>query len=144
MTDKIKIEWEDFHYMSKKIISHYKDKGITRIVGISRGGLPLAVVLSNALDIPMIPIIWQTRDGDIKEDNRIRDIGKSGVENTLFIDDICDSGETIDQIRSIIPDSRWCTLVTKKWNKVEFSPLDKVGDERWITFPWDKNKYMKK
>ena len=117
------------------IVGEYENTGITQIVGLSRGGLPLAVALSNWLSIPMVPIVWQTRDGSTQDVETLSNL--EGVETTLFVDDICDSGLTIEQIRAVYPDSIWCTLVNKKPGFVDYSPLEVEGEE-WVTFPWEK------
>lgn len=137
MPEKIKMGWDDFDESVDKIVEHYKNEGLTKIVGISRGGLPLAVKLSNKLGIPMVPVVWQTRDGEVKQTGILNDLREEGVSTVLFVDDICDSGETIEQITKIVPYSRWCTLITKLDNVVEYSPLSFVDDERWIIFPWE-------
>ena len=49
----MKITWEDFNYAVRKLAREYKGKGITEVVGISRGGLPLAVALSHELGVPL-------------------------------------------------------------------------------------------
>lgn len=135
--NKIYLTWYDFEEAASSIADKYRDQGLTKIIGISRGGLPLAVKMSNLLDIPMIPIIWQTRDGDIKEVDKLVEL-RGEVEHILFIDDICDSGKTIEEIKKIIPTSRWVTWVEKKPNIVERSviPLNEDYSD-WIVFPWE-------
>lgn len=135
--EKIKITWKDFDESVDEIVEGYKDQGLKRIIGISRGGLPLAVKLSNRLGVPMIPLEWQTRDGNIKDSGKLWSILRGDISKTLFVDDICDSGRTIRQISSLIPGSRWCTLVTKDLLAVEYSPIFIGREDRWIVFPWE-------
>lgn len=139
----LNISWLDFDNAVQQIADFYQDKKITKVIGIIRGGLPLAVALSHKLSVPMDTLVWKNRDDrsyDITKIKYIRD--QIDVETTLFVDDICDSGQTIDQIQSWIPQSRWCTLVTKCIDRIEFSPMPTTS-ERWVTFPWEQNnKYL--
>jgi len=134
MIKKFNIDWQTFDFAVTDIVGEYEDKGITQIVGLSRGGLPLAVALSNKLGIPMVPIVWQTRDGSKQDKETLSNL--KNIETTLFVDDICDSGLTIEQIRRVYPNSIWCTLVNKRPGFIDYSPLEVQGDE-WIVFPWE-------
>lgn len=134
---KLHISWQEFDNMANKIVNFYKNKGITQIVGLSRGGLPLGVTLSNRMGIPFTPIVWQTRDGKVQDLRAVLNLQKSGqIDTTLFVDDICDSGLTIKQITQLCPDSRWATLINKKPGFVEYSAMN-VLDDSWIIFPWE-------
>lgn len=135
--EKLYLTWAQFDAAARQIAEHYKDAGLTRIVGISRGGLPLAVKLSNLLNIPMTPLVWQTRDGDIKDGDGLLDLRRE-TDTILFVDDICDTGETIKQIKKITPSTRWCTWITKEQGLTEYQVTSlRPDDERWIVFPWE-------
>lgn len=134
---KLHISWQEFDNMANKIANFYKDEGITQVVGLSRGGLPLGVTLSNRMGVPFIPVVWQTRDGRAQDLRAVLNLQKSGkIDSTLFVDDICDSGLTIKQIRQLCPDSRWATLINKQPGFVEYSAQDVLNDA-WIVFPWE-------
>lgn len=137
MDDKLIIKWELFDMMIADIADRYEEEGIKRIVGLSRGGLPIGVALSNKMGIPFIPLEWQTRDGKVKDVNKLLMIkGCYDPKEVLFVDDICDSGLTIDQIKEYVPNSRWATLVNKIPKHIEFETL-LVEDDRWVVFPWE-------
>tara|TARA_B100001093_G_scaffold216852_1_gene208095 strand:+ start:774 stop:1091 length:318 start_codon:yes stop_codon:yes gene_type:complete len=67
----------------------------SRIIGLSRGGLIPAVVLSHKLDIPVTPLVWSTRDSGEKE--IVEWIPEDLINGAkyLIMDDIVDSGQTI-------------------------------------------------
>ena len=137
MDDKLIIGWDLFDLMVKDIVDNYSQEELTLVVGLSRGGLPLGVTLSNKLGVPFIPLEWQTRDGKVKDKSKLLEIKrKHDISKVLFVDDICDSGLTINQIKKYVPNSRWATLVNKIPNAVEFETL-LVEDDRWIVFPWE-------
>lgn len=136
--NKRKLTWAEVDIGIYEIYRHYKDAGLTQIVAISRGGLVIGVKLSNLLGIPLIPVVWQIRDGEIKDDLTLEQLEVKEILNTLFVDDICDTGTTIWQINQWVPDARWCTLITKLDNTVEYSPGKMFGNKEWIIFPWEE------
>lgn len=134
---KIIVTWEDYDAMATKIAMTYADAGLTKIVGLSRGGLTLGVHLSNLLNVPFTPLVWQTRDGDSQDYTGLLKIEKDNdISTTLFVDDICDSGKTITQINSIVKDIRWTVLINKIPGSVEYAAAIIEGEE-WIEFPWE-------
>lgn len=137
MNDKFYITWEQFDKLADMIAGQYKNQDLQRIVGLSRGGLVLGVTLSNRLNVPFIPLEWQTRDGKVKDVNKLLMIkGVYDMDKVLFVDDLLDSGKTIDQIKGYIPNSRWATLADKK-GEVEYTTIEMFNDDRWIIFPWE-------
>ena len=138
-----KISWRRFDFLVNDIVEEYKERDIKLIVGLSRGGLPLAVKLSNLLNIPMESLKWQTRDGDEQDVIKLMALKKRyETEEVLFVDDICDSGDTILGISKYFPNPVFATLVNKLPSSglVEYSPLVKK-DQDWITFPWEVKNY---
>tara|TARA_R110002020_G_scaffold131033_2_gene293015 strand:- start:94 stop:504 length:411 start_codon:yes stop_codon:yes gene_type:complete len=136
----MKIKWKDFDEAAHEIQYHYRDKGITRLVGIQRGGLPLAVKLSNLMDIPMEVLNYQTRDGDTdigSMDDQVLAFGD--LSTTLFVDDICDSGRTIKDIKCLYPAARFIVLCSRRMDLIEYSPIMiPEGDDSWVDFCWEK------
>ena len=78
------------------------DKWIPEVIlGISRGGLYQAVLLSQYLNRPLLPICYHTRDfSDIV--NTLIPSDLSQYNNLLVVDDICDSGKTFATLDPII------------------------------------------
>lgn len=66
------------------------------VVGIYRGGLPLAVTLSHYFDVPLGIIKFQRLDGNDKVPTWLHK--PDNIENCLVIDDIVDSGITLEHI----------------------------------------------
>lgn len=139
MNEKLIITWEDYQAMVEKMADNFRSRGLTNIVGLSRGGLTLGVSLSHQLNVPFTPLVWQTRDMRMEQDvmQLLKIESKVDIRTTLFVDDICDSGTTIDAINKIVDNIRWATLVNKIPGKVDYSCIE-VLDERWIQFPWEK------
>lgn len=110
----------------------------TLIVGIARGGLTPAVMLSHYLNIPMECVLWQTRDGGIKEDNEAVAAAIGAGASVVFIDDINDSGTTMNQIKNHYGNGIFVCLIEKKQSNFTCDHAEMITDtERWINFPWE-------
>ena len=72
---------------------------IDYIVGIARGGLMPAVLLSHRLDVPMRSVSWSTFHKDQMREHAydIADDIHEG-KKVLLVDDILDSGRTIQEL----------------------------------------------
>lgn len=127
------------------------------IVGLTRGGLTPAVLLSHLLKVPMHTLKVQLRDGE--EDTEMNcwmpeDVVKA--TNVLIVDDINDTGETLAWIRDDWEKSVFKGDIAYWWHKrikiavlvnnmasaetVDFhiDEINKAEDPCWIVFPWEK------
>lgn len=136
--EKIFIDWDGFEELAGDIAERYREEGIELIVGLTRGGLPLAVKLSHTLNIPMKTLTWQTRDGSEMDKRMLHDLANRSSLKVLFVDDICDSGKTISGIRKILPFARFTVLFSKK-HMVDYCPTRIDSRLPWIVFPWENN-----
>lgn len=97
------------------------------IYGLPRGGLIPAVILSHKLEIPMI--------FDFKKIN----------QHTLVVDDISDTGETLEKLlkkkKHITVVCLWSTLTTKV---IPDYTTNIVEDNDWVVFPWELFKALPK
>lgn len=122
------VSWNIFDACIKdlivKIRLHPNFDKIKSIYGIPRGGLVPAVALSNALNIPLCNI--------------------PDPENTLVVDEICDSGKTLEPY--VKQGYMTATLYDVADAAVHptFAVIHAVADpykgsshRRWINFPWE-------
>ena len=136
------------------------------IVGITRGGLVPAVLLSQYLEVPMKSLDVSLRDGgytvsnsDMAEDayGFNGEVDKQICKNILIVDDINDQGSTIAWIKqdwqaSCLPnDERWnhvwgqnvrfATLTNNMASKetVDYSvwEVNKAEEDCWLVYPWE-------
>jgi hypoxanthine phosphoribosyltransferase len=137
------------------------------IVGITRGGLIPATLLSQYLEIPLETLKVQLRDGYESESNlwmaedafgyNAAEIGDPLCKNILIVDDINDQGSTIAWIKqdwqsSCLPnDDRWehvwgqnvriATLTNNIASKetVDYSvwEVNKAENDCWLVYPWE-------
>lgn len=90
----------------KSLITQLKDKKFDLIVGLVRGGCTPAVALSHALNIPVKMLSYNTRDHtNVSEDPDLffQKIVRSDftIKNILIVDDMVDTGQTIQHIINI-------------------------------------------
>jgi uncharacterized protein len=128
------------------------------IVGISRGGLVPANLISQYLDIPMATLMVSLRDGGIK----VSDCGMSedayNGRNILVVDDINDQGSTIAWIKqdwqsSCLPGEtqwqkvwgqnvRFATLTNNLASKEDvdytYWEVNKAEEDCWLVYPWEE------
>lgn len=141
---KIYIDYDDVLSMCRDLehgVSKFKPDVI---VGIVRGGLVPALILSHQLDVGMRTIAWQTRDVSNRQDDPVlRDMIASG-KRVAFVDDINDTGYTFETISQSYgcpcPNVLFASLVTKKASMFRVGAITGtvVEDDRWINFPWEK------
>ena len=104
--------YDDIHRMVTNIsLQMYKDNWRPDyIVGLTRGGLVPAVIMSNLLDIPMHTLKVNLRDHvEGSESNLWMSEDAFGYnaepKNILIVDDINDTGATLDWIKQDWPSS---------------------------------------
>ena len=137
MVEKLFVTWDEIDQLVFKLYKQLKDQDIDKVVGISRGGLIPGVMLSHWLDAGFEPLEWQTRDGEFKDSAKAYDFNKN-LKGTIFVDDICDSGLTIKQIKELVPNSRWAVLHQKADIELEYTAQNLYNDDRWVVYPWEE------
>ena len=137
MTEKLYVTWEEINELVFKLYKELEDKDIDKVVGISRGGLIPGVMLSHWLNAGFEPLEWQTRDGEFQDRIKANGFNKN-LKGTIFVDDICDSGLTIKQIKELVPNSRWAVLHQKADIELEYVAKTLYNDDRWVVYPWEE------
>ena len=124
--------------MENSVLTHTpNEKGKPeQIVALGRGGLIPGVHLSHILDIPLVPLMWQTRDGAVNE--------KFTTDKySLIVDDINDSGRTLSEVttQNVFENSYSVAVLYHKWSS-SYKNVDFYGevaeDDVWYVFPWEK------
>ena len=115
--------------VSNKILK--SSKNFSTITTISRGGLIPSRLLADSLGIEKIFV-----DQDVVS------------SDSLFVDDIFDSGKTFSDVMSKVPDSSNLTFATLFARRGVSYPEqliygDQTIDDSYLVFPWDKLEYEK-
>jgi hypoxanthine phosphoribosyltransferase len=140
--------WVDINTMicniSEKIKKGNWDPDI--IIGITRGGLIPAVILSNLLDTRMRTWKISLRDEGIIDPCPLN---TEEIKNKkiLIVDDLNDTGQTLATIQDIlgeVPNIRYAALIENKsslFKNIDYysQEIDKSIDDSWIVFPWEKH-----
>ena len=113
---KLYLNWGDIDDLVDELCTKIQSSliPINSVHGLKRGGYIPAVMVSHQLDLPYL---------------------ESVHSDTLVIDDICDSGETLENAPGL-----YHAVLHYKPHTSSFTPTiwaKEVGDE-WIVYPWER------
>lgn len=155
------LSWQDSANLCQVILRqlHQDQWCPDYIVGLTRGGLFPGNLISQYLDIPMETLKVSLRSHESCESNLWMAEDAFNGKKILIVDDINDSGATINWIRqdwqnSRFPDDpvwakiwgdtvRIAVLVDNQSSDCELSisysamEVNKLEDPQWIVFPWE-------
>ena len=140
-----KLSWYEVEELCTLLAMDIKDKSIvpfSAIVGVARGGLPIATILAHLLSVPRVfSVLVSSYDGTVRMETPVvtadSNIPLGGVR-VLIVDDIVDRGATLRLLQNRYPCAETAALVAKH------SGMPFVGyhqketfDDVWIEFPWE-------
>lgn len=118
------------------------------IVGINRGGCIPAILLSHKLNVPHLPIDVRLRDHTKlnKPDLSLLYELMRKDKKTLIVDDINDTGDTLQFIWDVMEDRdliKYATIYNNEpssFDKVDYSAynINKDKNPAWLVFPWEE------
>lgn len=154
MVNTVDLSWLDIETYIKRIndSSKVNDQGRTTIIGISRGGLVPAVMLSHLKpESKFYTVGVGSYEGKKKSDAYFyQTIPFDVIRNTdvlYIVDDICDTGGTLKFIiDSMFKTNNSIKILTASivYKKASLYKPDYFGYETestdWINFPWESTK----
>jgi hypoxanthine phosphoribosyltransferase len=157
---KVYYSWKDIDDAVNNIILQLFNDGWRPeyIVGLTRGGLAPAVMLSNKTGIPMYTLDVRLRDTPkdyTPEDSKF--LANKGMQGhkILIVDDINDTGETLNWIWNSWNGEWPCKESKEMWHhcvktatvtnneasdfEVDYSviQINKIEEDCWIVYPWE-------
>lgn len=136
--------WAEFDHAVETIQQQVNADELDYVCGIARGGLPLAVSLSHALDVPMATIEATRFE---QEEEFVAVVENAPLLNTastvLLVDDIVDTGTTLKTVLEQLADQEvFC--IAASWHvkpDAEIEPDIHVEEiEKWAVYPWENSK----
>ena len=143
------VSWDQMHRDARALAWRLQDKaplggGDWRaVVAITRGGMVPAMIVARELDIRTIDTISvkSYRKGEQGELQVLKapDPAMMGDgEGVLVVDDLVDSGRTLELVRQMYPKAHFATVYAKpKGQPMVQTYITEVSQDTWIFFPWD-------
>lgn len=123
------------------------------IVGVARGGLVPARILSDLLENSnIVTVTVESRETD--QENKKEPVLIHALptpvagKRVLIVDDVADTGQSLTMAREHVllhkaQETKIATLYYKPWSMVKPDYYEKET-ERWIIFPWDAKENMRR
>lgn len=136
-----KLKFEKIVDMATDLISKLPQKKWTGILAITRGGLAPAAIVSQYLDIRRVEVI-NVKSYDEKTQGALEILNAPNLpdegEDWLVIDDLSDSGKTLNAVRALYPKAYITALLTKPNGKDAPDLYSREFPQNvWIHFPWE-------
>lgn len=143
------VSWDQLHRDARALAWRLQGHGPgpdgewRAVVAITRGGMVPAMIVARELDIRTIDTIsvksyLKGSQGDLRvlksPDAQMMGDG----DGVLVVDDLVDSGRTLELVRSLYPKAHFATVYAKpKGNHMVQTYITEVSQDTWIFFPWD-------
>ena len=165
---KVFVSWQDVENHTQEILRQIqRDAWLPDyVVGLTRGGLVPANLISQYLNIPMETLKVSLRDDSSQPESNLwmaEDAfgdNENGGKKILIVDDINDTGATLNYIKQdwqsscLSNDERWlndvwgnnvrvAVLFDNEASKSELDinyssvTINKAEEDQWIVFPWE-------
>ena len=138
------VTWAEVHRDTRRLVRNLIGKGPWKgIVALTRGGLVPAAIVAREMSIRYVDTLCITSyDYQVKGDIRILKEPTAAVadagEGWLLIDDLVDTGATMQKAREILPKAYFATVYAKpKGIEMVDTFVYDVEQDVWVFFPWD-------
>ncbi|MRU14026.1 xanthine phosphoribosyltransferase [Roseovarius sp. A21] len=153
MTDRLPhekgfhVSWDQLHRDARALAWRLQgvapEDGWRAVVAITRGGMAPAMIVARELDIRVVDTIsvksynHQTQSAPRVIKSPDMEIVGDG-EGVLIVDDLVDTGKTLEVVREHMPKAHVATVYGKPMgrNMVD-TYVTEVSQDTWIFFPWD-------
>ncbi|HKL56389.1 MAG: xanthine phosphoribosyltransferase [Roseovarius sp.] len=154
MTDRLPhekgfhVSWDQIHRDARALAWRLQDvapeNGEWRaVVAITRGGMAPAMIVARELDIRAVDTIsvksYNHQTQSAAEVIKSPDSALVGDgEGVLIVDDLVDTGRTLEVVRQLMPKAHVATVYAKPMGRDMVDTfVTEVSQDTWIFFPWD-------
>ncbi|MCC5988767.1 MAG: xanthine phosphoribosyltransferase [Pararhodobacter sp.] len=155
MTDRLPhekgfhVSWDQLHRDARALAWRLQglgpDDGHWRaVVAITRGGMAPAMIVSRELNIRVVDTVSvKSYDRQTQAEPRLikapnPEIMGEGGKGVLIVDDLVDTGKTLELVRALYPNAHYATVYAKpKGRPMVETFITEVSQDTWIFFPWD-------
>ncbi len=142
------VSWDQLHRDARALAWRLDGKGPDNgawkaIVGITRGGMVPAAIVARELNVRVIDTIsvkgynHQTQSDPVVIKAPQADLMGDGT-GILIVDDLVDSGRTLELVRKLYPKAHFATVYAKPKGREQVDTyITEVSQDTWIFFPWD-------
>lgn len=115
----------------------------TKVIGIERGGIPLATTLSKFLEIPLIKVCISYYDGQQRRESpiiKMKGIVLSSEDVVLIVDDLVDTGSTIETLTRTLEElgiPYKTAVFYRKPHSIIRPDFFVETTDKWVVFPWE-------
>jgi len=155
MTDRLPhekgfhISWDQIHRDSRALAWRLEKEGPgaggswRAVVAITRGGMAPAMIVARELDIRTVDTI-SVKSYDHQSQSEAVVLKAPDAQmmgdgtGILIVDDLVDSGKTLELVRTLYPAAHFATVYAKpKGRPMVDTFITEVSQDTWIFFPWD-------
>ena len=141
------VSWDQLHRDARALAWRLQGEapvdGWKAVVAITRGGMAPAMIVARELDIRTVDTIsvksynHQTQSAPVVIKSPDMDLVGDG-EGVLIVDDLVDTGKTLDVVRKHMPKAKVATIYAKPMGRDMVDTfVTEVSQDTWIFFPWD-------
>ena len=144
------VSWDQMHRDARALAWRLDGQGPgahgawKAVIAITRGGMVPACIVARELNIRVVDTISVKSYAHQDQSDRAQvlkspDIGIAGTgEGILIIDDLVDTGKTLELVRDLYPDAHLTTVYAKpKGRPLVQTFITEVSQDTWIYLPWD-------
>ena len=141
------VSWDQLHRDARALSWRLDGTEWRAIIAITRGGLVPAMIVARELDIRVIDTISvksykgvgsEAGQSDLQVLKQPDPALMRDGEGILVVDDLVDSGRTLELVRQMYPKAHFATVYAKpKGRPMVQTYVTEVSQDTWIFFPWD-------
>ncbi|MGB0505530.1 MAG: xanthine phosphoribosyltransferase [Pikeienuella sp.] len=143
------ISWDQMHRDSRALAWRLDNQGPnddgswSAVVAITRGGMVPACIIARELNVRVVDTISvKSYDNQSQAEAQVLKAPDAELMGNgtgiLIIDDLVDSGRTLEVVRKLYPNAHFATVYAKpKGRPMVDTFITEVSQDTWIFFPWD-------